>query len=126
MRNLLIYMIILPMFIMLFVGQGFLQVLLSKSKSKWPGLVLPIVNFCFSVLVMIVMAIRLYNGTTFRVFPILFVFILCNVPTLILMVIAPAADPAQAKTRPIRPQVAGWSPDPGAQSLTTNPKPRYG
>jgi len=87
MRNLLIYMIILPMFIMLFVGQGFLQVLLSKSKSKWPGLVLPIVNFCFSVLVMIVMAIRLYNGTTFRVFPILFVFILCNVPTLILMVI---------------------------------------
>ncbi len=87
MKTIIIFIVILPLFIMLFVGQGFLQVLLSKSKSKWPGLVLPIVNFCFSLLVLIVMAIRLYDGITFRVFPLMFVFILCNVPTLILMLI---------------------------------------
>ena len=87
MKTILIYIVILPLFMMMFVGQGFLQVLLSKSKSKWPGLVLPIINFSFSLLVLVVMAIRLYDGITFRVFPLFFVFILCNVPTLILMVI---------------------------------------
>ena len=40
-----------------------LQIFLSKKESKWPGLILPIISFCLSVVVVLGMAGPSYNDT---------------------------------------------------------------
>ena len=45
----------------LIVGGILLQIFLSKRKSKWPGLVLPLLTFLYSLLM--VLGVAAYDGT---------------------------------------------------------------
>ena len=66
------------------IGLVVLQVFLSKRESKWPGLILPLLSFLYS-LVMALSAVA-YNGTI-PWGPILASLILGNIPTVILLAI---------------------------------------
>jgi len=50
-------LIILLVFLGLCVGLIILQVYLSKRESMWPGLILPIITFCFSLSILLGMAL---------------------------------------------------------------------
>jgi len=62
-----------------------LQVFLSKQKSKWPGLILPIITFGFSLLS--ILNIASFGNRTNTIFVILTTFLLANIPTIILITI---------------------------------------
>ena len=66
------------------IGLVVLQVFLSKRESKWPGLILPLLSFLYS-LVMALSAVA-YNGVI-PWGPILASLILGNIPTVILLAI---------------------------------------
>ena len=73
------------LFLLIFVAGGiFLQIFLSRREGKWPGLVLPVLSFLYS-LVMALSAVA-YNGTI-PWGPILASLILGNIPTALLLVI---------------------------------------
>jgi hypothetical protein len=73
---------------MLFLtGVVLLQVFLSKRESSWPGLVLPGINVLIAVLFNLNMAV-FPNQSTFQVITqAIFVFVVCNIPTAILLAI---------------------------------------
>ena len=66
------------------IGLVVLQVFLSKRESKWPGLILPLLSFLYS-LVMALSAVAYYGGIPWG--PILASLILGNIPTVILLAI---------------------------------------
>ena len=77
--------IVLLIFLLVFVAGGvLLQICLSRREGKWPGLVLPVLSFLYS-LVMAFSAVA-YNGTI-PWGPILASLILGNIPTALLLVI---------------------------------------
>ena len=97
----------------LMVGAIFLQIHLSKKENKWFGLILPIISFLFSLVVILNMAAYtegkltlqeiLPDGTVVEkvveetskpitdvgsfVIQVIYTFIICNIPTAILMLI---------------------------------------
>ena len=66
------------------IGLVVLQVFLSKRESKWPGLILPLLSFLYS-LVMAHSAVAYNGGIPWG--PILASLILGNIPTVILLAI---------------------------------------
>lgn len=82
MRNIIIMLFIV---IVLLVGGIFLQIFLSKKKSKWFGLILPTITFLYSVLM--VLSIAVFNGMTGgEVFMLIAsTFIFSNIPTIVLL-----------------------------------------
>ena len=66
------------------IGLVVLQVFLSKRESKWPGLILPLLSFLYS-LVMALSAVAYNGGSPWG--PILASLILGNIPTVILLAI---------------------------------------
>lgn len=68
-------------------GIVWLQIFLSKKDDKWPGLILPAITFGCSLLVIFSYAV--YEGmTNWDIFIALgMLFLLCNIPTLILLAI---------------------------------------
>ena len=66
------------------IGLVVLQVFLSKRESKWPGLILPLLSFLYS-LVMALSAAAYNGGIPWG--PILASLILGNIPTVILLAI---------------------------------------
>ena len=72
-------------FLLVFVaGSVLLQIFLSKRESKWPGLILPLLSFLYS-LVMALSAVAYNGGIPWG--PILASLILGNIPTVILLAI---------------------------------------
>ena len=69
----------------LLVGLPLLQIFLSKRESRWPGLILPLLSFLYS-LVMALSAVA-YVGGGIPWGPILASLILGNIPTVILLAI---------------------------------------
>lgn len=69
------------------VGGIFLQICLSKKKSKWFGLILPIITFLYSLVM--IFNIAILDGMTGGEIFILFgsTFIISNIPTIVLLVI---------------------------------------
>ena len=67
------------------VGGILLQIFLSKRESKWPGLVLPAITFLYSVLM--VLNVTAMETTRAVIAAVLSVFIMGNIPTLILLAI---------------------------------------
>ena len=61
-----------------------LQIFLSKRESRWPGLLLPLVTFLYS-LVMALSAVAYNGGIPWG--PILASLVLGNIPTVILLAI---------------------------------------
>ncbi len=64
-----------------------LQIYLSKRERKWPGLVLPIMAFLFGLLYPLNMVAPSDGVTVGFVFQMLFVWLLGNIPTIILLAI---------------------------------------
>lgn len=78
----------LIVFLVLIVGGVALQIILSRRKSKWPGLILPLLTFLYAL------ALTLNVTSTDGVFPwgaLLAAFLLGNIPTLVLLAIYWAA-----------------------------------
>lgn len=75
----------LLLLLLLLAGGIVLQVFLSKRESKWPGLVLPIVTFLWSLVM--VLSVAVYDSPAQAVVPILMVLILGNIPTAVLLAI---------------------------------------
>lgn len=82
MRNIIIMLFIV---IPLLVGGIFLQIFLSKRKSKWLGFILPTITFLYSVLM--VFSIAVFNGMTGgEVFVLIAsIFLFSNIPTIVLL-----------------------------------------
>ena len=66
------------------VGGIFLQIFLSKREGKWPGLILPLLSFLYSM-VMALSAVAYNGGVPWGA--ILASLILGNIPTVILLAI---------------------------------------
>lgn len=66
------------------VGGILLQIFLSKREGKWPGLILPLLSFLYS-LVMVCSAVAYNGGIPWG--PILASLILGNIPTVMLLAI---------------------------------------
>ena len=78
----------LIVFIVLIVGGVLLQIFLSRRKSRWPGLILPLLTFLYAL------ALTLNVTSTDGAFPwgaLLATFLLGNIPTLVLLAIYWAA-----------------------------------
>ena len=71
--------------LVLLVGTLLLQIYLSKRGSKWPGLVLPVITFLWSVLM--VLNVSAMESTRAVIAAILSVLITGNLPMLILLAI---------------------------------------
>lgn len=63
-----------------------LQIALASQKSKWPGLILPFIAFCFSLVIQVGFA-NFHQDPLSIVAQLLIVFMLTNIPTLILLLI---------------------------------------
>ena len=69
----------------LIVGAVFLQIFLSRSESKWPGLVLPFLFFCGSCIT--VLSVAVSGNTAQDIFLCLLAFLLSNIPTIVFLAI---------------------------------------
>lgn len=77
----------LLIFLIFLIGIALLQVFLSKTKSKWPGLILPIISLLYSLIM--VLSLAIYVGMSIGEIFILIgsTFIFSNIPTVILLTI---------------------------------------
>ena len=74
--------------LILIVGGVLLQIFLSRRKSRWPGLILPLLTFLYALVLM------LNVTSTDGVFPwgaLLAAFLLGNIPTVVLLAVYRAA-----------------------------------
>ena len=73
------------MVLVFFVGFLVLQFFLSRSESRWPGLILPAITFLFSLLS--IFSVAIFEGMTVGdvVSTMLIAFIVYNIPTVILL-----------------------------------------
>ena len=76
--------IVLVFVLALLVGGVFLQIFLSKRESRWPGLILPLLSFLYSLL-MACSAVAYHGGIPWGA--ILASLVLGNIPTVILLAI---------------------------------------
>lgn len=76
------------------VGGILLQIFLSRRESRWPGLILPLLSFLYS-LVMACSAVAYNGGIPWG--PILASLILGNIPTVILLAIYAACREKRRK-----------------------------
>lgn len=68
--------------LIVFSGSILLQVFLSKQKNKWLGLVLPALHLMIAFIGSF--GLMIYDG---QILPILFVFFMLSIPTIILLLI---------------------------------------
>ena len=78
-------------FVFLF-GMVPLQILISRAERKWPGFILPIITFLFSF----VYPFNMWVGAPLG--QVLCVWLLGNIPTLILLVIYFVCHPKRKRT----------------------------
>lgn len=76
--------IVLVFVLALLVGGVFLQIFLSKRENRWPGLILPLLSFLYSLL-MACSAVAYNGGIPWGA--ILASLVLGNIPTVILLAI---------------------------------------
>lgn len=74
-------------FLFFVAGIILLQVFLSKKESKWPGLVFPIISFLYGLLYPLNMTAPSEGVTVGFIFRMILVWLLGNIPTIILLAI---------------------------------------
>ena len=79
------------------VGGIWLQIFLSKKESKWAGLILPIVSFCISLI--FVLNVANIGEPSAVIVTIITAFLLCNIPTAVLLAIYAACRGKRKKQR---------------------------
>lgn len=72
--------------IALAVGVVLLERFLAHSKSRWPGLVLPVISFLLSLLYPLSM-VNLGGSTAMLIGQVILVWIIANIPTYILIAV---------------------------------------
>ena len=76
------------LFLIIFLaGIIVLQIFLSKRVNKWLGLILPIISIMFSILTVLGLAVYDNQSTAEIIFQLIMVFLLSNIPTIILLAI---------------------------------------
>ncbi len=84
MINIPLNLIFMALLVISLAGLIVLQVYLSKRASRWPGLLLPILSFCYPLIfITVVISIR----GSFPVLPELLAFSLYSIPALVLLAI---------------------------------------
>lgn len=73
--------------LLLLAGVVALQIFLSGMESRWPGLVLPIIAFLFSLLYPLNMMVPPEGVTAGFIFQMILVWLLANIPTAVLLAI---------------------------------------
>lgn len=75
----------LGVYLALIVGGILLQIFLSKRESKWPGLILPCITFCYALIMLLGVAVYdgMGGGEIFATLAT--VFLMGNIPTFILL-----------------------------------------
>jgi len=76
--------IVFPLFL---VGIILLQIFLSKRQNRWTGLMLPAISFIFSIIGVLGLAFYGNESTVQIILQLVRVFLVCNIPTIILMAI---------------------------------------
>lgn len=85
--------------LVLVVGGILLQIFLSKRESKWPGLVLPVISFLWSLLYLFNL---MDTGSVVRnILMAILTILLTNIPTLVLLAIYWAVREKRRKRREI-------------------------
>ena len=79
--------IVLTFLVVLLVGCIILQVFLSRRESPWPGVVLPGLSLLLSLIPLLNVAVLPGSGAGNVLTALLLVFLLYNIPTLVLLVI---------------------------------------
>ena len=74
------------------IGIILLQIFLSRTERKWPGLILPVISFLFGFLYPFNMSV----GTL--IWQVFFVWLLGNIPTIIFLAIYFACRPKRKQT----------------------------
>ena len=74
------------------IGIVLLQIFLSQTERKWPGLVLPVISFLFGFLY----PFNMSAGTL--IWQVFFVWLLGNIPTIIFLAIYFACRPKRKQT----------------------------
>ncbi len=64
-----------------------LQIFLSKRQNRWVGLVLPVMGVLYSISMMVCVTIFSFDTVQQVFFQMLLVFFVCNIPTLVLVVL---------------------------------------
>ena len=83
--------LVLSFSLILLIGAVVLQIFLSRRESPWPGLVLPGVSFLLSLIPLLNVAALPGAGAGEILTALLLVFLLYNIPTLVLLAIYWAA-----------------------------------
>ncbi len=68
-------------------GMIWLQIFLSRREGRWPGLMLPIISFLFSLIYPLNMAAVPGLSTLSLLAQLLLVWLMANIPTVILLLI---------------------------------------
>jgi predicted permease len=74
-------------FIIFLAGIIILQIFLSKRDNKWLGLILPVISIMFSVMGVLGLAVYDNQSTVATIFQLIMVFLLSNIPTIILLAV---------------------------------------
>ena len=74
------------------IGIVLLQIFLSRTERKWPGLILPVISFLFGFLY----PFNMSAGTL--IWQVFFVWLLWNIPTIIFLAIYFACRPKRKQT----------------------------
>nr|DAL91805.1 MAG TPA: hypothetical protein [Caudoviricetes sp.] len=78
-------------FLLLVVGIIWLQIYLSKKESRWPGLIIPAIQFLFSVFITVAevlyIPVPLESYAAYIAVQAVLVFLMSNIPTLISLAI---------------------------------------
>jgi hypothetical protein len=74
------------------IGIVLLQIFLSQTKRKWPGLILPVISFLFGFLY----PFNMSAGTL--IWQVFFVWLLGNIPTITFLAIYFACRPKRKQT----------------------------
>ena len=85
--------------LLLLAGVAALQIFLSSREGKWPGLVLPILSFLFSLLYPLNMMAPTEGISAGFVVQLLLVWLMANIPTVVLLVIYFACREKQRKKK---------------------------
>ena len=73
--------------LMFLAGIILLQIFLSKKENKWPGLMLPIISFLFGLIYPLNMVVPSDGITAGFIVQMIMVWLLGNIPTIILLAI---------------------------------------
>ena len=112
----------IALLLMIVVGVGLivLQIFLSKKENKWPGLILPIISFCVSVVavlgitlfsvntatlsvttngVLVEQAKAMAGNTSALIAMVVYTFLIINIPTAVFVVIYAACRKSNTRKR---------------------------